>query len=466
MIRLMSGTLALLVSSSVAVHASVVISSNATQNMSCSGGVCTPTARNAVLNVTDLENLLTSQAVEVTTTGSKVQAGDIVVVAPFTWSNTSGLTLDAYQSITIGASVSVGGAAALTMSTYDGALSFQNSGNVIFQNLSSALTINGTAFTLVNSIATLVRAVSSDPEGDYALANPYDASGDGIYDHAPVQRTLTGLFEGLGNSISNLTVDDPKAHKYVGLFAVVSGGVRDIGLIGANVSAGNGVVVGTLIGLLETGGTVSGAFATGSVSARRGFVDLGGLIGSSMGDVNLSRADVSLSDATKQKSDVFAGGLIGVSFGSVERSFSQGSVETKAEGYFGGFVGQNASGTISNCYATGAVSASSSAAALGGFAGTGDSIIDSYSTGRVNGGDAYAAGGFVGTGGNGFADDYWDVTTSKQTNGTGNNGNVSGLTGLTSEQLRSGLPSGLAPDIWKQKRKLNKGFPYLIGNAP
>ena len=82
--------------------------------MNCSGGVCVPTARNAVLNVTDLENLLASQDTEVTTTGSNVQALNIVVAAPFTWSNTSGLALEAYQSITIKAPVSVGGAAALT----------------------------------------------------------------------------------------------------------------------------------------------------------------------------------------------------------------------------------------------------------------------------------------------------------------------------------------------------------------
>jgi hypothetical protein len=468
MMRLVPGTLAIFFASCAAVHASIVISSASSQNMSCSSGVCTPTDRNAVLNVTDLENMLAAGALEITTTGSGAQALNIVVTAPLGWSSTNALTLQAYQSIAIQAPVSVAGASALTLSAYDGELSFGDKGSVTFQNLSSGLTIDGTSFTLVDSIASLVGAIASDPAGVYALANPYDASGDGTYTHAPVRPEFSGLFEGLGNTISNLTVDDPLTKRDVGLFAEVGGTVRDIGLVGANISAGKRANVGALIGLLDTGGAVSGSYATGSVSAGSGEgVLLGGLIGNSSGDVSLSHAKVSVSDAATKKSDIFAGGLIGISFGSVEQSYSEGPVEITGAGYFGGFVGQNALGTITNCYATGAVSASNSEAAVGGFAGTGadSSINESYATGAVNGGDAYAVGGFVGTGGYGFANDYWDTTTSGQNYGTGN-GNVSGLTGLTSAQLQSGLPSGFPSDIWAEKTRINKGFPYLLDNRP
>ena len=57
-------------------HATVAISSQTTQNMTCSGGVCAPTAKSAVLNAGDLETLLASGNVSVTTTGSGVQAKD------------------------------------------------------------------------------------------------------------------------------------------------------------------------------------------------------------------------------------------------------------------------------------------------------------------------------------------------------------------------------------------------------
>jgi hypothetical protein len=79
-----------------AAQAEVTISSAATSNMSCLGGVCSPTAKNAILNVTDLENLLATGNVEVTTTGSGVQAGDIDIDAALAWSSTTTLALDAW----------------------------------------------------------------------------------------------------------------------------------------------------------------------------------------------------------------------------------------------------------------------------------------------------------------------------------------------------------------------------------
>ena len=55
-------------------YADVVISTQATQNMTCSGGVCAPTAAGAVLNRSDLATPLAAGHVTVTTTGSGVQA--------------------------------------------------------------------------------------------------------------------------------------------------------------------------------------------------------------------------------------------------------------------------------------------------------------------------------------------------------------------------------------------------------
>jgi hypothetical protein len=89
-------------------------------------------------------------------------------------------------------------------------------------------------------------------------------------------------------------------------------------------------------------------------------------------------------------------------------------------------------------------------------------VTSSYSTGVVTTG-----GGFVCLTSDrpGFASDYWDTTTSGQANGTCN-GNVGGVTGLTTQQLKSGLPSGFDPNIWAEDKKINNGFPYLINNPP
>src|ERR1043166_5151628 len=95
-------------------HAAVVISTAATQNMSCSAGVCTPTAPDAVLNVTDLSNMLAAGDVKVV---SDSAALDIQFAAPLSWTSTSRLTLDSYRSILFQQPVSVAGTGALTITT-------------------------------------------------------------------------------------------------------------------------------------------------------------------------------------------------------------------------------------------------------------------------------------------------------------------------------------------------------------
>jgi hypothetical protein len=101
-------------------EADVTISSASTQNVSCSGGVCAPTATDAVLNVGDLESLLASGNVEITTTGSGTQADNIDIAAALSWSSASVLSLDAYQSIVVDRPVMITGLSGLSIATNDG----------------------------------------------------------------------------------------------------------------------------------------------------------------------------------------------------------------------------------------------------------------------------------------------------------------------------------------------------------
>jgi hypothetical protein len=193
----------------VSARADVTISAGATRNMACAGGVCSPTAKRAVLNVTDLENLLASGNVTVTTTGSSnVQAHDIHIVAAVSWQSGSTLTLNANESIADDKSMAVEGTGSLAILTNDGGsggvLSFGAKGHVTFADLSSVLTINGTPYVLVDDIASLAGDIAANPKGDFALANSYDAKADGIYTASPIATTFSGIFEGLGNTISNL----------------------------------------------------------------------------------------------------------------------------------------------------------------------------------------------------------------------------------------------------------------------
>src|SRR5579862_2553999 len=122
-------------------NATVTISSNQTQNMTCSGGVCRPTATKAVLNVGDLTTMLASGNVTVTTTGSGgVQSEDISLDSAVSWSSGATLKLDAYRSLTIDKPISVLGSGDLALATNDGgsdgALVLESKGRVSFANLS------------------------------------------------------------------------------------------------------------------------------------------------------------------------------------------------------------------------------------------------------------------------------------------------------------------------------------------
>jgi len=131
-----------------------------------------------VLNVGDLEALLASGAVEVTTTGSDIEAKGIAVGAALAWSTSNALTLDAGRSLAIDKSVSIQGEAGLTLAINDGGkigtLSFGRHGSVTFANLSSTLTIDGLAYTLADTIQSLADLIAARPSGNYAFAADSD----------------------------------------------------------------------------------------------------------------------------------------------------------------------------------------------------------------------------------------------------------------------------------------------------
>jgi hypothetical protein len=470
----------LILAAATAARADVTISTDATANMSCSGGVCAPTASDAVLNVGDLQTLLASGNVTVTTTGSGVQATNIDVTANLGWS-ANALTLDAYQSLSVTAPVTASGKSGLSILTNDGGsggeLAFFGKGHVTFKKLSGKLSINGARYTLVNSIASLAAAIQKKPSGDYALAADYDASRDGTYGGAPVATTLNGALEGLGNKISNLSIDVRHAvtGEETGLFAAAAGVVGDIGVVEARVRIisfkvhrkNYPVYVGILTG--TNSGIVTRCYSTGTVSASIYTVS-GGLVGINRGTIaeSYSKA-VERVDIDGPNHGSGAGGLVGSnSSGLIELSYASGAVQAGETA--GGLVG-GSSASIVNSYATGEVSAEDFS---GGLVGLNDydpkgTIAASYSTGNVSGS---MIGGLIGldqSPSGSLSDTYWDTDTSGITNpdqGAGSPLNDPGITGLTTEQLQSGLPAGFDPSIWGENANINNGLPYLLANPP
>lgn len=471
--------LAVALGTATACRAAVTISTDTTSNMNCSGGVCEPTETDAVLNVNDLENLLASGSVTVTTTGAgNVQANDIAVMAGLAWSSTAVLSLDAYQSIAVENPISIKAVSGLVLSNNDGGsggtLSFGSKGRVKFAQLSSILTINGTGYTLVKKISTLASAIAANPSGAFAFAGSYDAAGH-TYRAAPIGTTFAGKFNGLGNAITHLTIHAAAKNTNVGLFADVDAGgsISSVRLASADIHGKGSPNMGSLVGL--TYGTLFNVLASGSVSASAGDgVAIGGLFGANVGAVQnaVSTATVSVNSKVNIATAA-AGGLGGENDGTIEQSYATGPVSiagTATGSVAGGLVGFN-NGPLMNCYGEGAVSVPGMSDA-GGLVGADNSpISNAYSTGSVQAGSGSFIGGFVGydQSNGGLSDDYWDTSTSGITNlsqGAGNIANDPGITGETTEQLQAGLPAGFDPAIWAESANINGGLPYLVANPP
>ena len=439
-------------------QASITISTGATQFMNCSAGVCAPTQNDAILNAADLEKLLESGATAVTTTGSGgVQAGDIFVSAALTWTSTNVLTLDANRTLVIEQPVSVDGVAGLNL-VYNtggkgGPLEFRNKGHVGFSSLSSTLTINGATYGLVNSVKSLASAIAANPAGNYALAASYNAKNDGRYRAWPVSTVFSGSFDGLGNTISDVHVDS-RFNGITGLFAEIeqAGSVANLNL--TDTSVWGPYDVGAFVD--DNLGTITRCRISGGYLVSRSGGNEGGFAVSNSGTIFQSQSSTSINSNPSGRS---YGGLVAYNYGVIEQSFSTGSVNTLGS-YGGGLVGFN-TGSIIDSYGTGAVGNN---AEVGGLVGANEATIKtSYSTGTVGAGQY--VGGFIGYNSGENSDDYWDTTTSGTDTGVGYGPN-SGVAGLTTQQLQSGLPAGFSRQIWAEDPKINNGLPYLIANPP
>lgn len=466
---ILAGASALFLAASA--QADVFISRQPTSNMSCSAGFCTPTAATAILNVSQLESLLASGSVTITTAGA--EASDIISDASLTWASANTLTLDAYRSLTINNPISVSGAGGITILTNDGgtggALSFQGKGSIGFLGLTNALSINGVSYKLEDTIAGMASDIAANPYGNYALASPYNAKSDPVYAASPIPKTFSGNFEGLGNAISHVRVRD-KPDEFVGFFAFVDAGrVNDLKILDANVVAIEGSEVGILTGNLE--GTVSGIVTSGTVQAASG--EVGGVAGGACGE-NISTSQSSATVTITASG--MAGGLVGYECagGAIQTSFATGAVTT-ASGWAGGLVGAIGQGSITNSYATGNATTNNGsccepAGSAGGLLGYGfeSSVQDSYSTGTATGGSGAYAGGLIGIiyDGGSFSSDYWDTSTSANAISLGNPSGTVVATGLSATAFQAGLPHGFSKASWKENAAINGGLPYLLANPP
>jgi hypothetical protein len=202
-------------------------------------------------------------------------------------------------------------------------------------------------------------------------------------------RAFTGVFDGDGHTIAHLTV---KGVGYAGLFGVLGGEVRDLGVVDVNIS-GSGDRVGGLVGY-NAGGDVIRCHGTGTVS---GGGNVGGLVGyNSYGSVTqcYSTASVTGSNAV--------GGLVGststyYSNSLLTRCYSTGAVSGAGQDV-GGLVGSASAKNVTACFWD--IQASGQATSAGGTGLT---------TAEMQTASAFLEAGwdFVGETANGTEDIWW-----------------------------------------------------------
>jgi hypothetical protein len=246
----------------------------------------------------------------------------------------------------------------------------------------------------------------------------YMIFGDAIIAPNPLPY-FTGVFDGNGHTISNLTVE---------LFGYLGSGaeVRDLGVVDVNISSGYyyDVYVGGLSG--DNGGSITNCYSTGVISGNR-YVYVGGLVGTNSGNITVCYSTCMVDG------DKYMGGLVGENdvFGSITNCYSTGKIS--GDELVGGLVGSNY-GNVIQCHSIGSVSGTSS---IGGLVGINHvDVIHCYSTGMVSA-TGYAIsdiGGLIGNNSGDVTQCYSTGTVNATSElltlcvgglvGGGNNGNV------------------------------------------
>jgi len=256
---------------------------------------------------------------------------------------------------------------------------------------------------------------------------------------------FTGVFDGNGHIISNLTIDTKGAgNDYLGLFGKISEtsqvknlGIEDVSIIGGSGSTYLGGLAGVNGDYDRGGGTITNCYSTGQFS---GDDDIGGLVGRNLGTMSNCYSTSQVQGGHKsyrlgglvganRDGDITnsysagavtgggnsrgLGGLVGINEGTMSNCYSTSQVQGEWSSFeLGGLVGWNFQGTITNCYATGSVSGGNYSGNVGGLVGGSydAAIINCYATGQVSG--AYRVGGLVANNSSMVIYSYWDVETS------------------------------------------------------
>ena len=318
--------------------------------IAASGGDMTGATLSNNLGTTDV----TIQSTSGGAIGGTSGLGNLNVNDRVSWSANQ-LTLNAQNNININSVMNGSGTAKLALLYGQGALA---SGNTSTYNVNAAVNLpagqnfstmqgsNGTpiAYTVITTLgaagsttATNLQGILGNLAGKYVLGANIDASSTASWNGGTGFKQLssnsnsqyfTGTFDGLGHTITGLSINRPQEN-FIGLFGFTWSGavIQNIGLVGGSVT-GN-AYVGELVGVNYQGSIIRNSYATGSVTGQ---YSAGGLVGYN------GNSSISNSYATGSvTSNNVAGGLVGTNYGNISNSYATGRVTSTSSP--GGLVG-------------------------------------------------------------------------------------------------------------------------------
>ncbi|AZL54415.1 filamentous hemagglutinin N-terminal domain-containing protein [Aliarcobacter skirrowii] len=337
------------------------------------------------VSATAIQNALSSADIELQATDN------IAVNENITWSTDKQLKLSA-DSINVNAviqntNITNGGVFFNAEYTI-----FDSNGKVIIHNINQLQWVN-----------TALR-------GMYELGSNIDASDTSSWNGnkgwmpiGNIDTQFSGKFDGLGHTISNLTINRPD-EDYIGLFGRVSAWntsyIENINLKDVNIKGNNNV--GALVGY-GYNIHIENASSSGKVV---GGEEVGGLVGY----MNDSAITVLKSHSSAEVTGIEnVGGLVGqLDYSAIRESYSTGKVTgIGTSENIGGLVGSSSGSTIENSYATGEVS------------------------GTTN------VGGLIGYSNSWLTNTFYDKNTTKQTQGVGNDEAAEGVSAKTTAQMQN-----------------------------
>lgn len=237
--------------------------------------------------------------------------------------------------------------------------------------------------------------------GSYVLLDDIDLGGA---EWTPLEY-FEGTLVGNGHKIYNFKIT--KFHEYAAFFGKNYGTITDLGLedfvINIASEEDTDCYIGALVGY--NSGTVSDCYAMGEIIISHcNDTYVGGLIGyNCRSHIKNCHASVDITAPSGENTtSYYVGGLVGYSTGDLTNCYAEGDINLDASQSFtmiGGLIGavnneynSKYSISITNCYATGSVTANNVNCAAGGLVGQVISIVsnppyhyitDCYATGNV-----------------------------------------------------------------------------------